>query len=44
MKNSDLVEIIKSPAFTILVGTLCFAFILKQVKPVMKPLRTPEKL
>lgn len=43
MKSSDIVEIVKSPAFTILIGTLCFVFVMRQMKPVIKSLKHLEK-
>ena len=36
MKTSDIVEIVKSPAFTILVGTLCLVYIVREIKPVIE--------
>ncbi len=41
MKSNDLVELIKSPAVTILIGTLCFILVIRQVKPVIKSLKSP---
>jgi hypothetical protein len=34
MKTNDIVEIIKSPAFTFMVGTICLIVVMRQV-PIM---------
>ena len=40
--NRDFVDFIKSPAVTIVLATLCLAFIMKQAPDFIKSLKEPK--
>ncbi len=43
MKGEDIVQIIRSPAFTLITATLCLVFFLKEVPPIITSIKTPKK-
>ncbi len=43
MKGEDIVQIIRSPAFTLITATLCVVFFLKQVPPIIVGMKTIKK-